>query len=51
MDFFARWSIACFDNWAMTSNNGRFLNEAAAAGDGINQAPRYSVADKIRRIS
>lgn len=35
-------------NWAMTSNNGRFLNEAAAAGDGIIQAPRYSVAPYIK---
>ncbi|MDI4651213.1 MULTISPECIES: LysR family transcriptional regulator [Pseudoalteromonas] len=35
-------------NWAMTSNNGRFLNEAAAAGDGIIQAPRYSVAPFIK---
>ena len=35
-------------NWAMTSNNGRFLNEAAAAGDGIIQAPRYSVAPILK---
>ncbi|MBC7008197.1 LysR family transcriptional regulator [Pseudoalteromonas sp. BZK2] len=35
-------------NWAMTSNNGRFLNEAAAAGDGIIQAPRYSVAPFLK---
>lgn len=30
-------------DWAMTSNSGRFLNEAAAAAQGIIQAPKYSV--------
>ena len=36
-------------NWAWQSNNGRLLNEAAALGDGIIQAPSYSVADYVKR--
>ena len=31
--------------WAWRANNGRLLNEAAAAGQGIIQAPSYSVKD------
>jgi len=33
--------------WDWTSNNGRLLNEAAATGQGIIQAPRYSVAPYV----
>ena len=35
--------------WAWRSNNGRLLNEAAAAGQGIIQAPTYSVAEFVER--
>ena len=35
--------------WAWRSNNGRLLNEAAAAGQGIIQAPTYSVAEFVDR--
>nr|PMH84721.1 hypothetical protein BCU57_02470 [Shewanella sp. 10N.286.48.B5] len=31
--------------WAWSSDNGRLINEAAALGQGIIQAPSYSVAD------
>ena len=34
--------------WAWSSNNGRLLNEAAAAGQGIIQAPGYSVAQYVK---
>ena len=34
--------------WAWSSNNGRLLNEAAADGQGIIQAPAYSVANYIK---
>jgi len=35
--------------WAWSSNNGRLLNEAAAAGQGIIQAPNYSVDSYVRK--
>lgn len=35
-------------NWAWASDNGRLLNEAAANGDGIIQAPRYSVEPFVK---
>lgn len=38
-------------SWDWTSNNGRLLNEAAAQGQGIIQAPRYSVADYVEEES
>ena len=34
-------------NWTWRSNNGRLLNESAAIGDGIIQAPSYSVAEYV----
>lgn len=34
-------------NWAWTSNSGKLLNEAAASGQGIIQAPSYSVANYV----
>ena len=34
-------------HWAWRSNNGRLLNEAAAAGQGIIQAPGYSVRSYV----
>lgn len=36
-------------SWAWRSNNGRILNEAAADGAGIIQAPSYSVADYVAK--
>jgi DNA-binding transcriptional LysR family regulator len=33
--------------WAWTSNSGKLLNEAAALGQGIIQAPSYSVASYV----
>jgi len=35
--------------WAWRSNNGRLLNEAAAQGQGIIQAPSYSVAQYVAK--
>lgn len=35
--------------WTWRSNNGRLLNEAAAQGQGIIQAPSYSVAQYVAR--
>jgi len=35
--------------WDWTSNNGRLLNEAAANGQGIIQAPKYSVAPYVSK--
>lgn len=35
--------------WAWRSNNGRLLNEAAATGQGIIQAPAYSVASYVAK--
>lgn len=35
--------------WAWTSNNGRLLNEAAASGQGIIQAPSYSVNQYVEQ--
>jgi DNA-binding transcriptional LysR family regulator len=34
--------------WDWASNNGRLLNEAAAQGHGIIQAPSYSVANYVK---
>ena len=34
-------------NWVWTSNSGKLLNEAAASGQGIIQAPSYSVANYV----
>jgi DNA-binding transcriptional LysR family regulator len=34
-------------NWAWSSNSGKLLNEAAANGQGIIQAPSYSVASYV----
>ncbi len=38
-------------NWAWTSNSGKLLNEAAANGQGIIQAPSYSVARYVNNKS
>ena len=35
--------------WAWSSDNGRLLNEAAAEGQGIIQAPSYSVAPFVKK--
>ncbi|WP_286263918.1 LysR family transcriptional regulator [Thalassotalea atypica] len=35
--------------WAWQSNNGRLLNEAAVLGQGIIQAPSYSVAQYVKK--
>lgn len=35
--------------WAWRTNNGRLLNEAAAKGHGIIQAPSYSVREYVQR--
>lgn len=35
-------------DWTLTSNNGRFLNEAAAQNMGIIQAPSYSVSSYVK---
>ncbi len=36
-------------DWQWQTDNGRLLNEAAAAGMGIIQAPDYSVADYVKQ--
>lgn len=36
-------------DWDWTSDNGRLLNEAAANGQGIIQAPSYSVAPYVKQ--
>jgi DNA-binding transcriptional LysR family regulator len=38
-------------NWAWSSNSGKLLNEAAASGQGIIQAPSYSVARYVSEKS
>ena len=38
-------------NWAWSSNSGKLLNEAAAEGQGIIQAPSYSVARYLQNKS
>ncbi|MBY5993991.1 LysR family transcriptional regulator [Ferrimonas balearica] len=35
--------------WHLASNNGRVLNDMAAMGEGIVQAPDYSVAEYVRQ--